>query len=80
MARHLLSAKLADNWVVAAVNIPTFRNEIAVLQQLRSVLPQEPLDRCRACLVWPYVDVADPLCHALSSTVIPNQSEGDHIC
>ena len=67
MARHLLSTKLADNWVVPAVNISTLRHEIAVVQQLRSVLSQEPLDRRRARLVWPYVDVADALSHALGS-------------
>ena len=80
MARHVLSTKLADNWVVPTVNISTFRHEIAVVQQLRSVLPQEPLDRRRARLVWPYVDVADALSHDLSSDFIPNESEGDHIC
>ena len=64
--RRLQSAKLAGNWVVTAVNISTFRHEIAVTQQLRSVLPQEPLNRRRASLMGPDVDVADAFLHAPS--------------
>ena len=38
-------------------------HEIAVLQQLRSVLLQEPLDRRGPGLVWPDVDIANARCH-----------------
>jgi hypothetical protein len=38
-------------------------HEIAVLQQLRSVLLQEPLDRRGPGLVWPNVDIANARCH-----------------
>jgi hypothetical protein len=67
--------------MVSAINISTVRHEIAVSPQLRSVLPQEPLDRGRACLVRPDMNVANALCHAVSFRVlIVNQGESEQIC
>ena len=38
-------------------------HEITVLQQFRSVLLQEPLDRRGPGLVWPDMDIANARCH-----------------
>ena len=45
------------------VDIPAFRYEITMLQQLRSVFLQEPLDRSCARFVWTNVDIADAFLH-----------------
>ncbi len=66
--------------VVGAAFGLALRHEIAVLQQLRPVFLQEPLDRSGARFVWSRVDVADALCHHLALSVIPNEGEGDQIC
>lgn len=66
--------------VVGAAFGLALRDAIAVLQQLRSVLLEEPLDRSRARFVWSDVDVADAPCHAFSSRVLSERSEEDHIC
>jgi hypothetical protein len=52
--------------MVSAMDISTFRHEVAVFQQLRAILTQKPLDRGRASLVGPDMDVADALSHAFN--------------
>ena len=49
--------------VVRAAFCLALGHEIAVLQQLRSVLLQEPLDRRGPGLVWADVDIANARCH-----------------
>ena len=61
--RQILPAELSNDHMVSAVNRAALRHEIAMLQQLRSVFLQKPLDGSRTRLVWPYVDIADARCH-----------------
>src|SRR4051794_13568034 len=53
---------------------PTFclalGHETTLLQQLRPVLLQKPLDRSRTRLMWSNVDVADAFSHALNSRAL----------
>ncbi len=63
-------SQLLSEGVVRAAFCLALWHEIAMLQQLRSILLQEPLDRARARLMWSHVDVANALCHALSSQVL----------
>ena len=65
--------------VVRAAFCLALGHEIAVLQQLRSVLLQKPLDRSGARLVWSHVDVADALSHAVALSVIPKRRERAHL-
>ena len=51
LIRQILPAELSNDHMVSAVNRAALRHEIAMLQQLRSVFLQEPLDRFRACFV-----------------------------
>src|SRR5512132_801506 len=66
--------------VVSAAFCLALGHEITMLQQLRSVLLQKPLDRSRTRLMWSHVDVADALSHAGSSRVFPRKGETEHIC
>jgi hypothetical protein len=63
MLRHGLPTELPNERVMSTVDIPALRHEIAVLQELCAVFFQEPLDRCRACLMRADVDIADAFCH-----------------
>jgi hypothetical protein len=50
--------------VVRAAFRLALRHEKAVLQQVRSVLLQEPLNRRGPALVWPDVDITNTRCHS----------------
>ena len=56
-------AKPSSQGVVRASLGFALGHEIAVLQQFRSVLLQEPLDRGEPCLLWPDVNIANARCH-----------------
>jgi hypothetical protein len=58
-----LSAELTNERMVRAAPCLAFGHEITILQQLRSVFLQEPLDRTRARLMRANVDIADTFCH-----------------
>jgi hypothetical protein len=64
MLRHLLVAKIPNEWMVSAVNGTAFRNEITLLLQREPLFLQKALDRARPCFVRTNVDVADSLRHA----------------
>jgi hypothetical protein len=72
-----LPTELPNKRVVSTVDISALRHEIAALQQLCSVLFQEPLDRSRACFVRTNVDIADALCHL--RTVVPSTRRGQFL-
>ena len=61
--RQILPAELSNDHMVSAVNRAALRHEIAMLQQLRSVFLQEPLDRFRARFVGTHMDIANALFH-----------------
>jgi hypothetical protein len=63
MVRHVLAAELPDDRVVPAMDSPAFRHEIALLQQLRSVFLQEPLNRFSARFVRTDMNIANAPCH-----------------
>src|SRR5215211_8777127 len=68
---------MADNWVMSAADISTFRHEIAALQKLRSIFSQKPLDRRGAGLVGPDMDIANALFHSLSPRPLSRAKAGE---
>src|SRR5207244_9966888 len=61
-----LAAEFAAERVMCPMSGRTFRHEIAVLEQVRPVLLQPPLDRAGARLVRPDMNVADAPAHTCS--------------
>src|SRR5206468_1387122 len=74
---QVLPAELPNEPMVPAVPGPAFRHKIAILEQLHSVLLQEPLDRACAGFVRANVDVANALCHL--RTLVPKARCGQFL-
>jgi hypothetical protein len=66
MLAHIKAGQSLSQRVVCPASCFALGHEITMLQKLRSVLLQKPLDRSRTRLVWSDVDVTDALCHALT--------------
>src|SRR5438067_2124806 len=64
---HIEPGQSLSQHVVCPAFCLALGHETTLLQQLRPVLLQKPLDRSRTRLMWSNVDVADALSHALSS-------------
>ena len=63
MLSHIESGQSLSQRVVRASLGLALGHEITMLQQLRSVLLQKPLDRSRPGLVWSDMDIANARCH-----------------